>query len=56
MAAYDPYDDVAGPRSTSTTERELRSRARQAWRYLSTRRAECWGFFIAGVVFALIFG
>ena len=54
MSKYDPYDEVRRSRADEAAAdwREISSRF---WRYLRTRPAESWGFFIAGLIFGGMF-
>ncbi len=54
MSKYDPYEDVRRSKAdeAATDWREISSRF---WRYLRTRPAECWGFFVVGLIFGGMF-
>lgn len=52
---YDPYEEVREDRAQAAAE-DWRETSSRFWRYLRTRGAETWGFFIAGAVIgALLF-
>ncbi|MDQ7017654.1 MAG: hypothetical protein Q9M33_00705 [Robiginitomaculum sp.] len=53
MSKYDPYDD--GPSKADQAAEDWRETSSRFWRYLRTRPAETWGFFVAGLIVGGVF-
>jgi hypothetical protein len=53
MSKYDPYDD--GPNKADKAAEDWRETSSRFWRYLRTRPAETWGFFVAGLIIGGMF-
>ncbi len=54
MTNYDPDDEIRSSHADRAAS-EWRETSSRFWRYLRTRPAECWGFFIAGLIVGGIF-
>lgn len=54
MTEYDPYEDTKTSNAHKAAD-DWRETSSRFWRYLRTRPAECWGFFIAGLIIGGVF-